>query len=49
MPVPPLHPVYDTLYLVLARRNNAVLLTQDRRLAELGRLLDIEVVIPAPS
>ena len=42
-----LHPVYDTLYLVLARRNNAAFLTQDRRLATLGRLLEIEVVTPA--
>ena len=41
------HPVYDALYLVLARRNNAVLLTLDRRLAALARQLEIEVVIPA--
>lgn len=39
------HPVYDALYLVLARRNNAVLLTMDRRLAALARQLDIEVVL----
>ena len=42
-----LHPVYDTLYLVLARRNNSTLLTMDRRLAVLARKLEIEVVIPA--
>jgi predicted nucleic acid-binding protein len=39
--------VYDTLYLVLARRNNSTLLTMDRRLAVLARKLEIEVVIPA--
>ncbi len=41
-----LHPVYDALYLVLARRNNAVLLTLDHRLAALAAKLEIEVVIP---
>ena len=41
-----LHPVYDALYLVLARRNNAVLLTLDRRLAALAAKLEIEVIIP---
>jgi predicted nucleic acid-binding protein len=40
------HPVYDTLYLVLARRNNATLLTLDRRLAKLAGKLEIEVIIP---
>jgi len=39
-----LHPVYDTLYLVLARRNNAAILTLDRRLASLARRLEIEVI-----
>jgi predicted nucleic acid-binding protein len=41
-----LHPVYDTLYLVLARRNNALLLTLDRRLAALAEKLEIRVLIP---
>lgn len=41
-----LHPVYDTLYLVLARRNNSTILTMDRRLAALARKLEIEVIIP---
>lgn len=41
-----LHPVYDTLYLVLARRNNALLLTLDRRLAALADKLEIKVLIP---
>jgi len=41
-----LHPMYDALYLVLARRHNATLLTLDRRMAELARKLEIEVVIP---
>ena len=45
-----LHPVYDALYLVLARRNNALLLTLDRRLAALAEQLDIEIIVPpAPS
>lgn len=42
-----LHPVYDTLYLVLARRNNSTILTLDRRLAALADKLEIKVVIPA--
>jgi predicted nucleic acid-binding protein len=41
-----LHPVYDTLYLVLARRNNAFILTLDRRLAALATKLEIGIVIP---
>ena len=36
------HPVYDSLYLVLARRNNAVLLTLDTRLADDCRKLSIK-------
>jgi predicted nucleic acid-binding protein len=36
-----IHPVYDALYLVLARRNNAAILTLDRRLEELARKLEI--------
>lgn len=39
-----LHPVYDALYLVLARRNNAVLATLDRRLAVLASKLHIRIV-----
>lgn len=38
------HPVYDALYLVLARRNNAVLATFDRRLADLAAKLHIKIV-----
>lgn len=38
-----LHPVYDALYLVLARRNNAVLATLDRRLTDLATKLQIRV------
>ncbi|MFZ4855589.1 MAG: type II toxin-antitoxin system VapC family toxin [Desulfuromonadaceae bacterium] len=41
-----LHPVYDALYLILARRTNATLLTLDRRLAALAGLLEIKVIIP---
>lgn len=38
------HPVYDTLYAVLARRNSAVLVTKDKRLRELATDLGIEVL-----
>jgi predicted nucleic acid-binding protein len=41
-----LHPVYDALYLVLARRNNSIILTMDRRLAALARKLEIAIVAP---
>lgn len=40
------HPIYDALYLVLARRNNASILTLDRRLAALAEQLEIAVVTP---
>jgi predicted nucleic acid-binding protein len=39
-----LHPVYDALYLVLARRNDATLLTLDKRLAALAGQLEIDVI-----
>jgi predicted nucleic acid-binding protein len=42
-----LHPVYDALYLVLARRTNATILTLDRRLAALAGQLEIKVMIPS--
>ncbi|MBN2244352.1 MAG: type II toxin-antitoxin system VapC family toxin [Candidatus Aminicenantes bacterium] len=38
------HPVYDSLYLVLARRNNAILLTLDTKLADACRTLSIKTV-----
>jgi predicted nucleic acid-binding protein len=38
------HPIYDTLYLVLARRTNATLLTLDKRLATLAKDLEIQVL-----
>jgi predicted nucleic acid-binding protein len=41
-----LHPVYDTLYLILARRINATILTMDRRLAALAGSLEIKVITP---
>ncbi|KPL13936.1 MAG: hypothetical protein AMS26_12550 [Bacteroides sp. SM23_62] len=31
------HPVYDTLYLVLARRNNALLVTNDKELQRIAK------------
>lgn len=40
------HPVYDALYLVVARRNSATILTVDRRLGSLASTLQISV---APS
>ena len=43
------HPVYDALYLVLARRTNAVLLTLDRCLAALAEQLEIEVWVAERS
>ncbi|MEJ5187650.1 MAG: type II toxin-antitoxin system VapC family toxin [Breznakiellaceae bacterium] len=36
--------VYDMLYLTLARRNGALLITQDKRLTEKAKELGIEVV-----
>lgn len=39
------HPVYDTLYLVVARRTGSALMTSDHSLAEIARTLDIEVVV----
>ncbi|MDA3903823.1 MAG: type II toxin-antitoxin system VapC family toxin [Desulfuromusa sp.] len=41
-----LHPVCDVLYLVLARRTNATILTMDRRLAALAEKLEIQIFIP---
>jgi len=37
------YPVYDMLYLVLARRNNALLLTRDRALKRLAAKHDVRV------
>ena len=37
------HPVYDSLYLVVARRNSATILTVDRRLRSLASTLQIDV------
>jgi len=38
------HPVYDCLYLVCARRNNALLLSKDNKLKKLCRDLNIQVL-----
>lgn len=38
------HPFYDALYLVLARRNNALLLTLDRRLAAVAAKIEVAVL-----
>ena len=37
------HSVYDMMYLVLARRNNALLLTRDRHLKKLALQHDVNV------
>ncbi|HEY6985041.1 MAG TPA: type II toxin-antitoxin system VapC family toxin [Rhodanobacteraceae bacterium] len=37
------HPVYDSLYLVTARRTGSTLLTFDKVLAKIARKLDIDV------
>lgn len=39
------HPFYDALYLVLARRHAAALLTIDKRLAALANSLEIQVFV----
>ncbi len=39
-----LHPVYDALYLVLARRHNGILATLDRRMADLASKLHIRML-----
>lgn len=37
------HPVYDCLYLIVARRNTATLITLDKRLASLARTEEVAV------
>ena len=36
------HPVYDMLYLILARRNNALLLTMDKKLSTAAQKCNIK-------
>ena len=43
------HPVYDSMYLVLARRNNATLLTRDKKLHQLATKLSINTFFPQPA
>lgn len=38
------HSVYDLLYLVIARRNGAILLTQDKKLQKIARETGVEIV-----
>lgn len=38
------HPVYDMFFLTLARRNNAMLLTMDKRLSTLAKEMGISVL-----
>ncbi len=40
------HPAYDSMYLVLARRNNATLLTRDKKLYQLATKLSIKTFFP---
>ncbi|MBU0485651.1 MAG: type II toxin-antitoxin system VapC family toxin [Proteobacteria bacterium] len=37
------HPVYDMLYLVTARRNNAILLTLDKKLRQIAIKCSVEI------
>lgn len=39
------HPTYDLLYLTLARRNGAILLSLDKKLNELAKINGIEIAI----
>lgn len=38
------HSVYDVLYLTLARRNGAILITQDKRLKEIAKEQGIDIL-----
>ena len=38
------HSTYDMFYLVVARRNNAVLITRDKRLNELSKSIGVKIV-----
>jgi predicted nucleic acid-binding protein len=40
------HPVYDTVYMVVARRTESTLMTFDAKLARHARTLDIDVIAP---
>jgi predicted nucleic acid-binding protein len=37
------HPAYDLFYLILARRNNACILTKDKKMIEAASKLNIKV------
>lgn len=39
------HPAYDLFYLILARRNNALLLTKDKKLIQIAK--ELNVTVPA--
>jgi len=38
------HPVYDMFYLIVIKKNNAKLLTCDKKLAKIGTEMNIEVI-----
>lgn len=38
------HPVYDCLYIICARRNDGILMTKDKKLQQLCKKLQIEVI-----
>ena len=42
------HSVYDVLYLTIARRNGAILLTQDKRLKDVAKEQGIEIIEAVP-
>jgi predicted nucleic acid-binding protein len=38
------HPAHDLFYLILARRNGASLLSKDRKMAKMGKAMNIEII-----
>lgn len=38
------HPVYDIFYLVIARRNNAALVSKDKKLLKISKTMGIETI-----
>lgn len=38
------HPAYDLFYLVLARRNNAAILSKDKNMMKMAKELDVSVI-----
>ena len=38
------HPVYDLFYLVLARRNNAFIITRDKKLKQIAKRMTVGII-----